>query len=43
MVKYYPSITDDHRDWVLRQQVFFVSGKSHTHINSSKSTSNLPS
>lgn len=30
MVKYYPSITDDHRDWALRQQVFFVSGNTIT-------------
>jgi len=35
MVKYYRSISDDHRDWALRQQVFFIASAplAGRHIN----------
>jgi hypothetical protein len=35
MVKYYPSISEDHRDWALRQQVFFIASAplAGDHIN----------
>jgi hypothetical protein len=35
MVKYYPSISEDHREWALRQQVFFIASAplAGDHIN----------
>ena len=24
MVKYFPTLSEDHRDWALKQQVFFI-------------------
>jgi hypothetical protein len=35
MVKYYPSISEDNREWALRQQVFFIASAplAGDHIN----------
>lgn len=35
MVKYYPSLSEDHRDWALKQQVFFIASAplAGDHIN----------